>query len=64
MEVLFPEMFLITLLHMLQNLYRPGSIRVASNNSGSLSNVAFETPEKKKVLIVLNDGAAVKLHSI
>ena len=35
-----------------------GSVRVASNNSGSLYSVAFETPEKKKVLIVLNDGAS------
>lgn len=33
-----------------------GSVRVASNNAGSLYSVAFETPEKKKVLIVLNDG--------
>lgn len=35
-----------------------GSIRVASNNTGSLYSVAFETPEKKKVLIVLNDAAS------
>ena len=35
-----------------------GSVRVASNNSGSLYSVAFETPEKKKVLIVLNDGTS------
>ncbi len=34
----------------------PGSVRVASNNNGSLYTVAFETPEKKKVLIALNDG--------
>lgn len=33
-----------------------GSVRVASNNYGSLYTVAFETPQKKKVLIVLNDG--------
>jgi len=35
-----------------------GSTRVASNSSGTLINVAFETPGKKKVLIVLNDGGA------
>ena len=32
-----------------------GSVRVASNNSGNLFSVAFETPENKKVLIVLNE---------
>ena len=42
----------------------PGSVRVASNNSGSLYSVAFETPEKKKVLIVLNDGASAALFKI
>lgn len=41
-----------------------GSIRVASNNSGSLYSVAFETPEKKKVLIVLNDGASASSFNI
>ncbi|MGZ8549818.1 MAG: glycoside hydrolase family 30 protein [Chitinophagaceae bacterium] len=35
-----------------------GSVRVASNNSGSLYSVAFETPGKKKVLVVLNDGTS------
>jgi glucosylceramidase len=34
----------------------PGSVRVASNVSGSLYNVAFKTPAGKKVLIVVNDG--------
>lgn len=33
----------------------PGSVRVASNISGSLHNVAFVRPDGKKVLIVLND---------
>jgi glucosylceramidase len=33
-----------------------GSIRIASNIPGSLHNVAFKTPEGKKVLIVLNEG--------
>jgi glucosylceramidase len=35
-----------------------GSTRVGSNSSGNLVNVAFETPDKKKVLIVLNDGGS------
>jgi glucosylceramidase len=33
-----------------------GSIRIASNITGSLQNVAFLTPTGKKVLIVENDG--------
>lgn len=33
-----------------------GSIRIASEEVGGLSNVAFVTPEGKKVLIVLNEG--------
>ena len=35
----------------------PGSVRIGSNLAGSFHNVAFKTPEGKKVLIVLNDGA-------
>ena len=35
---------------------RPGSVRIASNIAGDLQNVAFVTPEGKKVLIVENDG--------
>lgn len=42
----------------------PGSVRVASTESGSLSSVAFETPEKKKVLIVLNNGATASYLNI
>lgn len=34
-----------------------GSVRIASNITGSLQNVAFKTPAGKKVLIVENDGA-------
>jgi glucosylceramidase len=34
----------------------PGSVRIASNISGNLYNVAFKTPAGKKVLIVVNDG--------
>ena len=41
-----------------------GSVRVASNNYGSLYSAAFETPEKKKVLIVLNDGSAAATFNI
>jgi glucosylceramidase len=41
-----------------------GSVRISSNNSGSLNSVAFETPEKKKVLIVLNDGATTSNFNI
>jgi len=35
---------------------QPGSIRIASTESGSLQNVAFKTPSGKIVLIVENDG--------
>jgi glucosylceramidase len=43
---------------------RPGSVRVASNIVGDLHNVAFVTPEGKKVLIVVNDSDASKDFSI
>lgn len=36
---------------------RPGSYRIASNTSDVLPNVAFSTPDKKKVLIVTNTSA-------
>ncbi|MFC4212998.1 glycoside hydrolase family 30 beta sandwich domain-containing protein [Pedobacter lithocola] len=36
---------------------RPGSVRIASNEPAGLSNVAFETPDGKKVLIVANTGS-------
>ncbi|WP_316831383.1 glycoside hydrolase family 30 protein [Pedobacter aquatilis] len=35
---------------------RPGSVRIASNELADLSNVAFKTPDGKKVLIVANTG--------
>lgn len=35
---------------------RPGSVRIRSNLDGSLQNVAFQRPDGKKVLIVLNDS--------
>jgi glucosylceramidase len=34
----------------------PGSVRIGSNISGNLYNVAFKTPAGKRVLIVVNDG--------
>ncbi|AKD05718.1 glycoside hydrolase family 30 beta sandwich domain-containing protein [Pontibacter korlensis] len=43
---------------------RPGSVRVGSNIIGSLQNVAFQTPDGKKVLIVLNDGSAAQTFNI
>ena len=33
---------------------RPGSIRIGSNNFDPLPNVAFKTPDNKRVLIVAN----------
>lgn len=33
---------------------RPGSVRIASNTLSSLPNVAFKTPDGKRVLIVIN----------
>ncbi|HEX2535481.1 MAG TPA: glycoside hydrolase family 30 beta sandwich domain-containing protein [Chitinophagaceae bacterium] len=42
----------------------PGSRRVQSNVPGGLPNVAFVTPEGKKVLIVLNSGNADKSFNI
>jgi glucosylceramidase len=35
---------------------RPGSVRVASNLPPGLPNVAFKTPDGRRVLIVLNNG--------
>jgi glucosylceramidase len=35
---------------------RPGSIRIASNVTMSLPNVAFQTPDGKAVLIVMNES--------
>ena len=41
-----------------------GSVRIASNNVGSLPNVAFKTPAGKKVLIVLNEGTSMQTFNI
>lgn len=35
---------------------RPGSVRITSNGTMSLPNVAFKTPEGKTVLIVMNES--------
>jgi len=43
---------------------RPGSRRVASNNVGSLFNVAFQRTDGKKVLIVENDGNTSQTFNI
>lgn len=43
---------------------RPGSVRIASDISGQLENVAFKTPDGKKVLIVLNNGNAPQTFNI
>ncbi len=41
-----------------------GSVRIASNISGNLHNVAFKTPNGKKVLIVENDGNTTQTFNI
>lgn len=41
-----------------------GSRRIASNNAGTLYNVAFSRPDGKKVLIVENDGSASQTFNI
>ncbi|MFY9152194.1 MAG: glycoside hydrolase family 30 beta sandwich domain-containing protein [Prolixibacteraceae bacterium] len=43
---------------------RPGSLRIESNTVDNLPNVAFITPEGKKVLIVLNDFKEPKSFNI
>ncbi len=43
---------------------RPGSVRIASNETGGISNVAFKTPSGKKVLIVSNTSKQKQAFSI
>jgi glucosylceramidase len=43
---------------------RPGSTRIASDNNDILSNVAFKTPDGKKVLIVANTSKEVQTFNI
>jgi glucosylceramidase len=43
---------------------RPGSVRIASNNLPLLPNVAFQAPDGRKVLIVLNNSREPQIFSI
>src|SRR5664279_5319428 len=43
---------------------RPGSVRIASNNLDTLPNVAFKTPDGKKVLIVVNGAQTPQAFNI
>lgn len=43
---------------------RPGSVRVASNIVDGMHNVAFVSPEGKKVLVVVNDNDSAKAFGI
>lgn len=43
---------------------RPGSVRIASNLLTALPNVAFKTPDKKYVLIVINNSPSVQKFNI
>jgi glucosylceramidase len=43
---------------------RPGSIRIDSNTPDNLTDVAFKTPDGKKVLIVLNTSASLQTFNI
>lgn len=42
----------------------PGSVRIESNITANLQNVAFKTPEGKTVLIVVNDNLTTKAFNI
>jgi glucosylceramidase len=43
---------------------RPGAVRIASNITSQLDNVAFKTPDGKKVLIVVNNDATSQTFNI
>ncbi|MBA4848768.1 glycoside hydrolase family 30 beta sandwich domain-containing protein [Emticicia sp. BO119] len=43
---------------------RPGSVRISSNTTLSLANVAFKTPAGKTVLIVLNESNKPQVFTI
>jgi len=43
---------------------RPGSVRIGSEFTSQLENVAFKTPDGKRVLIVLNNAAAPQTFNI
>lgn len=42
----------------------PGSVRIESNNVGTIFNAAFRTSDGKKVLIAINDGTAAATFNI
>lgn len=42
----------------------PGSVRMGSNWLNDLPNVAFQTPEGKKVLLVMNESGSAKTFNI
>jgi glucosylceramidase len=48
----------------LSRFVRPGSVRIESNAIASLPNVAFRTPDRQAVLLVLNRGADMQLVNI
>lgn len=43
---------------------RPGSVRIGSTTVAGLPNVAYQAPDGKKILIVLNEGASSQAFSI
>jgi glucosylceramidase len=43
---------------------RPGAVRIASDNSTTLPNVAFKNTDGSKVLIVLNNGTTAQTFNI
>lgn len=43
---------------------RPGSVRIASTEPEGLANVAFKTPDGKKVVIVANTGTTAQTFNI
>ncbi len=43
---------------------RPGAVRIASNITGNLQNVAFKNTDGKKVLVVLNTGSSSQTFNI
>jgi len=42
----------------------PGSVRIESNNAGTIFNAAFKTADGKKILIAVNDGATAANFNI
>lgn len=43
---------------------KPGSVRIGSSSVANLPNVAYKTPEGKKVLIVLNESSSTQPFNI